>query len=164
MLNRSVIIAIHLMFFTTLLSISLAFPQTDEFMDNARKNIEKAEREKASRPINENKLGGILSHILRLAEEADTSIESAKKLSDLMNKEKQLHVDAQKRIRVIIDLKSLADTSVVGGLVQSLGGEIEQIGLVPYIGCKIHPKKLRILINSSYVPRIREVFPGRTWG
>ncbi|MDI6766408.1 MAG: chitobiase/beta-hexosaminidase C-terminal domain-containing protein [Bacteroidota bacterium] len=143
-----------------LLSTSVAFAQVDSFMINVRKNIEKVEREKALRTNDENKLQGSLYDLLRLSEEADTSLEKQERLSKLMKSNKYLAVDSQGRIRVIIELKSINDTTIVNTIVRALGGEIEKVGLVPYIRCKIHPKKLRNLISATTIRLIREQIPG----
>ena len=137
------------------LNVSIAFTQVDSFMINVRKNIEKAEKEKALRTKEEDKLETPLYQLLRLAEEADTSLEKKAKLSKLMKKDKFFHVDTEGRVRVIIDLKSLDDTDNVKSIIHSLGGGVEQVGLVPYIQCTVHPKKLRSLIRSDAIRLIR---------
>ncbi|MBI5474081.1 MAG: hypothetical protein HY961_17235 [Ignavibacteriae bacterium] len=147
-----------------LLSISGGSAQVDSFMINARKSIEKAEKEKALRTTEENKLEGTLLHILRLAEQQDTSETKRAQLSQLMNamiSQKLLHVDSQGRIRVVIDLKSLSDTTEVKELIRSSGGEIKDVGLVPFISCFIHPAKLDNLVALPSVLLVREPMRGR---
>jgi hypothetical protein len=160
MLSRFIIIAI--LFLTFILSFSNAIAQNDEFIINVQKNIEKAEKEKALRTPDENKLATGLYDLMRLAEESDTSAEKRAKLSNLLMRDKYLKTDAKERISLIVEFDSLKDAKGVEQIIQSVGGEIEHIGLVPYIRCKIHPKKLRHLISSKTILSIKKVITGHT--
>lgn len=146
-------------------SNQLAFCQVDSFMINVHRNIENSEREKAFRTDDENKLDGALLHILQLAEQQDTSGAKRAELSRLMksmSSVKFLRIDSGGRIRVVIDLRSLADTNSVKELIRRAGGEIKHVGLLPYVSCDIEPKKLRDLIFSPAVLLISQPMPNET--
>jgi len=78
-------------------------------------------------------LGEHFYKLLRLAEEADSSAEKKVELTNQLKSRKNLNVDSKERIRVVIELYQLSDANSVAAMIQSLDGEIEQIGLVPCI-------------------------------
>jgi len=150
-----------MLFASILLSASFTFSQ-DDFDINIRKSIKEAEKQKALRTDDENRLGEHFYKLLRLAEEADSSAEKKVELTNQLKSRKNLNVDSKERIRVVIELYQLSDANSVAAMIQSLDGEIEQIGLVPCIIFKIHPKNLRRLISNKSIRSIRESVPGQT--
>ncbi len=162
MLYRSSLIIILVM---TLLGVTTTIAQVDSVRNRMQANIQKAEQEKASRTNDENKLQGLLFRFLRLAEEADTSIakrEQFTRQTTLYHNKKMIEMDSDGRIHVVVDLRSLDDTGTVKQTIESWGGVIEKVGLVPYIGCRIKPKNLRFLIPLHSVRRI--VIPAKGVG
>ena len=144
------------------LNVSACVPQVDTFRENAGKHMREAEREKMLRTREENKLEGALYHLLRSAEQADTSAEQKLILHKRLKTERDLDADSLGRVRVILELRSLSDNTDVRQLVESNGGRVEEVGLVPYIRCKINPKNLRNLISAYQIERIRYSTPGST--
>jgi hypothetical protein len=147
-----------------LLSTAKVYSQDDNFLRNVRKSLDNKKKEQALRTNDENKLGGILYHLLRSSEEADTSVEKRAKLNELLNGNKDLHADSQGRVMLILVLRSEQDTASVALLVRSLAGEIEQVGWVPFIRCRVYPKSLRSLISNGLILRIQQAAEGRHGG
>jgi hypothetical protein len=143
-------------------SVSFLYTQEDQFLKNVRKNMENKKKEAANLSSDEKKLDGILLHLVRWAETADTSQNNRAKQADLLQHDKDLHADARGMISVNLILGSRRDTTSVVMLVRSLNGEIEQVGLVPFIRCRIYPKSLRSLISNSSIIRIEHLSRGRS--
>lgn len=121
------------------------FPQ-QEFEKNIQRRAREVEAEKRRRPREENKLLGSLYAILRLAEEADTSMEKRKELDVLLTM-KDYRTDAVGRIRVVVNLRSASDATNVISQIRSNGGAMDQAGEFPFVIERLQPKKLRVLIQ-----------------
>ncbi len=144
------------------MSISIVISQQEEFKKNARKHMDKAEKEKMLRTQDENKLEGSLYDLLRLSEQADTSAKQKQILGKQLKIDKNLDVDQKGRIKVDVLLNSNNEADDVVKIIRSLDGEVIHVGLVAYITCRIDPKKLRDLISVQAITRIEEIEPAIT--
>jgi hypothetical protein len=124
--------------------------------------ISVAERENMPRTTEENKLQGLTYHLLRLAEEADTSAKKQEELSKFLADYKDLHADSTGSVIIITELTGLGQSDRVAKFIESIDGIVIHIGLVPYIECRIHPKSLRDLISDPGISGIREEVMGVT--
>ncbi len=124
-------------------------------------HIEQSEKGRSARAAEEGKLQYGIYGIVRDAETADSSVEMRQRFKNRLKSDMNLKADSKDRVRVLIELISVNDTSSVVKLIRSNDGVIEEVGNhVPFIVCKIHPKKLRKLASSPSVVRIRPSVEG----
>ncbi len=150
----SILTRMAIILFLFMLTVNEAFTQIDSFQINVNRNIEKKILEKAAVTDEENKLRGVLLNILQLSEKSDTSLESQTKLTHFFNNLKSLKNDSLGRIKVVLNLSSTNDTNSVKEMIESIGGIVDKVGRIPFIICRIPPKKLRNLINSPFIRNI----------
>ncbi len=127
---------------------------------NLRENIRQINDRKARLTGDEKKLDSGLYEVMRLAEEADTSVQKAEQLRLTLARSKLLATDSLDRIQVAIDLTSVSTSNQIVSRIKSLDGEVIMVGSTPYVICRIHPKKLRSLTTEDGVRRITYVVPG----
>ena len=146
-----------------LLNISPLFAQKDStFIKIHHKNVEEAKKLKTQVTRDERKLDGSILGMLRIHEEADTSIEKRTLRDKLVKRDDLLHIDSQERITVLIKYKSVSDSGSLKSLIQSLGGEAEPYKYIPSMRCRIPIRKLRQIITVPAVKRIIPEVPGET--
>ena len=138
-----------------------AFAQGD-ISPQLRKHLQEIDERKSRRTKDEDKLESSIFEVMRLAEDADTSAQRAQKLRLRLSRIREFKTDSLDRILVAVVLTSTSHTDETVAKVKSLGGEVITVGTTPYILCRIHPKKLRILIGEAGISRITYVVEGKT--
>jgi len=136
------------------------FAQNDEFHQRIEQAGARIDSEKRSLSKEERKFdSGLLLHIPRLSEQADTSVQASEELKSTLAQFTHLNADSSNRISIVLKLESNSDTSYVVSLIQSNRGIIEVVGKAKYIRCRIHPNGLRALISDDSVRFISTLIP-----
>ncbi len=144
----------------SVLSVVIALGQQQKSEEGVRKAIEEREKQQMVRTRDEKKLEGPLYQLLLLAEQSDTSKEKKRQFAKFLRAEKNLHADPQNRISVIAELNSSSETTEVKNRILELGGQIQNVGVVPYVRFMIPVKHLRGLLSMPAIFRIKTALEG----
>jgi len=125
-----------------------------------REQMAKADSAYAARSSDEKKMPDALYNILRMAEEADTSVKTQQNLKKMLSIKSPLQADSKNRIMFELGIRPRSAVHSVAEVIKSLDGTIISAGWnMGYIVCRIQLKALRKLVALPSVVSIG-IVPG----